>query len=327
MTPWIVDFPKECEVVQRRDEGCADIPVRVYDPERRACKAEIPDVAEVTLRERGSAAMAGVLEDVPAGDHRLVLHGEDAVKMIDRVGVGDVHGAIGQSHTAGRAWTLFRSKDGRTTDPTNVNDKTLNLMRDGHKLGGGRAPGDEHDPEGQAMGSWMPGLADFLTAHWGAPQKFLNYAVGGSLAEVWQPGANAYLRAVNAFENAGVRYVMYTIGASDAMQGATVAQLKERMAATIKDLQARDLTVLLGRMPLGLNDPQWNDCMKRQQQAAAELWDEIPCLYPGGDLSKLDPQTHINRADGVHMNAAGYLEAVRLWSEAYKALPIPKGAS
>jgi len=317
MTPWIVDFPKECEVVQRRDDGRADVPARIYDPELRAFEAEIPGVAKIVLEQRGSATMGGVLSDVAAGDYRLFLHGQDVVKVIDRVGVGDVHGAIGQSHVAGRAWTLFRSCDGRTTDPTNANDKTLNLALDGHKLGG------EHDPEGQAMGSWMPGLADFLTGHWGAPQKFLNYAVGGSLSEIWQPGANAYLRAVNAFENAGARYVMYNIGASDTMAGAGVGELKARMATTIKDLQERGFTVLLGRMPLGLREDEWNDCMKRQQRAAAELWDEIPGLYPGGDLAKLDPEVHINKVDGVHLNAAGYLEAVRLWSEAYEAVPVP----
>lgn len=323
MTPWIVDFPKECEVVQRREDGRADMPVRVYDPELRAYKAEMPDVDEITLEERGRATMAGVFKDVPAGDYRLVLHGEDVVKVIDRVGVGDVHGAIGQSHVAGRAWTLFRSRDGRTTDPTNANDKTLNLARDGHKVGGDGAPGDEHDPEGRALGSWMPGLGDFLTEHWGAPQKFLNFAVGGSLSEIWQPGAGAYVRAVNAFENAGARYVMYNIGASDTMAGAGVGELKERMAVTIKDLQERGFTVLLGRMPLGLREGEWNECMKRQQQAAAELWEEIPGLYPGGDMARLDPKIHVNKVDGVHMNAAGYLEAVRLWGEAYKALPVP----
>ena len=317
MTPWLVDFPKEGEVIQRRDDGCADAPVRVYDPEGRAYKAEIAGVGGVDLAERSPVSRAGVLKDVPAGDYRLFVRGEDVIKVIDRVGVGDVHGAIGQSHVAGRSWTLFRSKDGRTTDPTNVNDKVLNLARDGHKIGG------EHDPEGQALGSWMPMLADFLTAHWGAPQKFLNYAVGGSHTAVWQPAANAFRRAVNAFENAGVRTVMYNIGATDAVEGATVEQLKERMGATVQALQERGFTVLLGRMPLGLREDGWNEGMKRQQQAAAELWDEIPGLYPGGDLSQLDPQAHINKADGVHMNAAGYLEAARLWGKAYEALPVP----
>ena len=54
----------------------------------------------------------------------------------------------------------------------------------------------EFSPEGQALGSWFPMLADRLTDHWAAPQKFLNYAVGGSLAEIWQPRANAFRRAV-----------------------------------------------------------------------------------------------------------------------------------
>ena len=316
MTPWLVDFPKECEVIQRRDNGCADIAVRVFDPEGRAYKAEIVGVGATDLAPQSPVVQAGVLKDVPAGDHRLLVHGEDVVKVIDRVGVGDVHGAIGQSHVAGRSWTLFRSKDGRTADPTNLNDPVLNFVRDKKKLGG------EYDPEGQGMGSWMPMLADSLTEHWGAPQKFLNYARGGSHTAVWQPTAEEFLRAMSAFENAGAKYVMYNIGATDAMDGATVQQLKERMGATVQALQERGFTVLLGRMPLGARE-DWNDAMKRQQQAAAELWQEIPGLYPGGDLSQLDPQAHINKVDGVHMNAAGYLEAARLWSKAYEALPVP----
>jgi len=319
MTPWIVDFPKECEVIQRRNDGCADIIVRVFDPDGRRYRAEIAGGATVELGERSPTSKAAVIKDVPAGDYRLFIHGEDVIKVIDRVGVGDVHGAIGQSHVAGRSYTLFRSRDGRTTDPTNMNDATLNLARDGHKLGG------EHDPEGQALGSWMPALADFLTGHWGAPQKFLNYAVGGSLNEIWLPGASAFRRATAAFENAGVKYVMYNIGASDAMNGATVRQLEETMTITVKALQERGFTVLLGRMPFGLREGDWNDWMKRQHQAVAELWEDIPGLYRGGDLSQLDPRIHCNRVDGVHLNAAGYLEAARQWAKAYQALPVPKG--
>ena len=318
MTPWLVDSPKECEVIQRRDDGCADIEIRVFDPERRSYRGEIEGVATVDLQADGSTGLSGVLRDVPAGDYRLFVHGEDVVKVIDRVGVGDVHGAIGQSHVAGRSWTLFRSADGRTADPTNRNDTVLNLPRDRYKIGG------EHDPEGQAMGSWMPALADFLTHHWGAPQKFLNYAIGGSHSTVWHPGANAFQRAVNAFENAGVRYVMHNIGATDACAGVGVERLKERMTATVAALQERGFVVLLGRMPFGLKD-DWNEAMKRQQQAVAELWDEIPGLFRGGDLRRLDPERHINRVDKVHLNAAGYVEAARLWAEAYAVLPAPPG--
>ncbi|MFH0963796.1 MAG: hypothetical protein V2A58_07260 [Planctomycetota bacterium] len=316
MTPWIVDFPKECEVVQRRPDNRADIEVRVFDPERRSYEARIEGIASVSLDRSSSGVLSGVLRDVPAGDHRLFVQGPDVTKVIDRVGVGDVHGAIGQSHTAGRSWTLFRSKDGRTADPTNMNDAPFNRVRDSAKLGG------EHDPEGQALGSWFPILADYLTGHWAAPQKFLNYAVGGSLTAIWHPGANPYRRALSAFENAGVRYVICNIGASDAVGGASVAELKERIAATVRDLLSRGFRVLLGRMPFGMRD-EWNASMRRQQQAAADLWDEIPGLYRGADLAKLDPQRHINRVDGVHLNAAGYLEAARLWLEAYRALPRP----
>jgi len=316
MTPWIVDFPKEGEVVQRSARGSADIAVRVFDPDRRRYAAEIPDVARADLLQEGSDVLVGVLSDVPAGDYRLLVHGPDVTKVIDRVGVGDVHGAIGQSHVAGRSWTLFRSRDGRTADPLNMNDPPINLARDASKLGG------EHAPGGQALGSWFPALADKLTQHWAAPQKFLNYAAGGSLTEIWQPGANAFRRAVNAFENAGAKYVIYNIGASDAMAGATVPQLKERMTATVRALQSRGFIVLLGRMPFGIREG-WNPNMRRQQQAAAELWDEIPNLHPGADLSKLDPASHVNKVDGVHLNAAGYLAAAELWFEAYRALPKP----
>ena len=317
MTPWIVDFPKEGEVVQRTAANSADVEVRVFDPERRRYAAEIPDVARADLTPAESNVLRAVLRDVPAGDHRLFIHGPDVAKVIDRVGVGDVHGAIGQSHVAGRSWTLFRSRDGRTADPLNTNDAPFNRSRDASKLGA------EHDPQGQALGSWFPALADMLTEHWAAPQKFLNYAVGGSLAEIWQPNANAYSRAVNAFENAGAKYVIYNIGASDAMAGASVPELKERMAATVRALQSRGFTVLLGRMPFGLRQDDWNPNMRRQQQAAAELWDEIPALYPGADLAKLDPALHVNKIDGVHLNAAGYLAAAQLWFDAYRALPLP----
>jgi lysophospholipase L1-like esterase len=194
-----------------------------------------------------------------------------------------------------------------------MNDAVVSYGRDGAKLGG------EHDPEGHALGSWFPLLADRLAALWGAPQKFLNYAVGGSHTSVWQPGAQALRRAVNAFENAGARYVMFNIGATDVMEGATVAMLKERIRPTVQELQRRGFTVLLALMPFSLRE-DWNKGMEVQHRAVRELWDEIPGLYPGADLGLLDPALHVNRIDNVHLNAAGYREAAGLWADAYRAI-------
>lgn len=262
---------------------------------------------------------SGVLGGVPAGDHRLLVHGEDVTKAIDLIGVGDVHGAIGQSHTSGRSWTFFRSRDGRTSDPTNQNDACCSLARDADKLGG------DHDPEGQALGSWFPLLADRLTEMWSAPQRFLNHAIGGSHTSQWQPGSPGLKRAVNAFENAGVRYVMVSIGATDAFEGASVSELKARIGSIVRELQRLRFIVLLARMPPGRRR-DWAKAMAIQQEAAVELWRELPGLFPGADLAVLDPELHINRVDGVHLNAAGYREAARLWAEAYRALPVPSGA-
>ena len=320
MKPWLVDFPRESDVFQRRADGHADVPVQVFDPVQRRYRAELNGVGTVELSEHDGGLKRGVIKRVPAGDYRLVVHGEDVAKSFDRIGVGDVHGAIGQSHIAGRSWTLFRSTDGRTMDPTNVNDAPYNLGRDSFKIGG------EHNPEGQALGSWMPLLADLLTERWEAPQKFLNYAVGGSHTSVWQEGATAFRRAVNSFENAGVRYVMVSIGATDAVEGATVAELRERMQKIVEALQVRGFTVLLGRMPFGLR-AEWNQAMRRQQRAVAELWDEIPGLYRGGDLSLLDPEEHVNTTDGAHLNAVGYREAALLWARAYEAVPLPQAST
>jgi hypothetical protein len=311
--PWIVDCPRECDVIQRGPDNRANIDVRVFDTKMRSFQAEIEGIGSTDLADRDGTTLHGVLRNVPTGDHRLLVHGKDVTKVIDLVGVGDVHGAIGQSHTAGRSWTLFRSGDGRTMDPTNVNDPTLSNARDSGKLGG------EHDPEGHALGSWFPLLADHLTALWGAPQRFLNYAVGASHTSMWQPRSQAFRRAVNAFENARARFVMFNIGATDAMEGASVQELKDRISATVRDLQRRGFIVLLARMPISLRD-DWNEAMKIQHRAVLELWKEIPGLNPGADLSLLDPERHVNRVDGVHLNAAGYREAARLWAEAYRSV-------
>jgi hypothetical protein len=323
--PWIIDFPTECEVVQRNDYGWADLEIRVFDTKRRRYKVEIEGVAAVDLRFGGSSDPAmnhvgsGILRQVPVGNHRLIVHGEDVTKVLDHIGVGDVHGAIGQSHTSGRSWTLFRSMDGRTKDPTNLSDAWPDFSADAGKFNG------EYNPDGLALGSWMPGLGDFLTQHWGVPQRFLNYAVGGSLTSVWQPTAAPFKRAVHSFNNAGARYVMYTIGASDAIGGAAVGQLKEMMKTTIYALQDNGFHVLLGCMPFGFAEKSdWNQAMTRQQQAVRELWDEIPGLSRGADLSKLNPTIHVNKFDGVHLNKEGYRKAISLWSDAYRELPIPR---
>jgi hypothetical protein len=273
--------------------------------------AEIEGVTFVELEADGAATLSGELRAVPTGEHRLLIHGEDVTKVIDLVGVGDVHGAIGQSHTSGRSWTLFRSMEGRTRDPTNRNDATLSYGRDSFKLGG------EHDPEGHALGSWFPLLSDRLSVLWSAPQMFLNYAVGGSHTSIWQPQSQAFRRAINAFENSGAKYVMFSIGATDAMEGVTTEELKVRIATTVRELQRRGFIVLLARMPMSLRE-DWNKGMEIQQRAVLELWDEMPGLQRGADLTLLQPELHVNRVDKVHLNAAGYRQAAQLWAEAYQ---------
>jgi len=101
---------------------------------------------------------------------------------------------------------------------------------------------------------------------------------------------------------------MFNIGATDAVEGATVKELKERIASTVRELQVRGFIVLLARMPMSLKQ-DWNRAMEIQQQAVRELWKELPGVLPGADLARLDPDRHVNRIDKVHLNAAGYRES------------------
>ncbi|MFH0963889.1 MAG: hypothetical protein V2A58_07730 [Planctomycetota bacterium] len=295
---WWVQFPTEGEVVQRRADDAADLEVRVFDPEDRDFSASMDGGDPVPLKKGSDHVQRCALRNVPKGEHRLTVSGPDAVKVLDRVGVGDVHGAIGQSHTSGRNPILSRSADGRTNDPTNLNEG--------------------------AGGSWFPLLSDSLTQERGCPQKFVNMAWGGAPADVFLPRigvAGVHISAVNqTFKREGVKYVMFLIGATNAMQKTPKDQYKAQVTEIVKWLQGQGYTVLLAVMPNAEN-PLFTEHLPVIQQATREMWEEIPGVYPGADLTRLPVPECLDPNDKVHLNAEGYRRAVDLWTEAYRSVP------
>jgi len=295
---WWIQRPREGDVIQRGENDTADIEVRVFDPLDRAFRASFDGGAEAPLVKGADHVQRCVLKGVPKGEHRVAVIGPDATKILDRVGVGDVHGAIGQSHTSGRSPVRWRSADGRTIDPTNRNEV--------------------------AGGSWFPILSDRLTEERGCPQKFVNMAWGGSPASFWKPtphrvGMPLYV-ADNIFKREGVRYVMFLIGATDAMQKTPKGRYKEMVTETVKWLQGQGYTVLLAVMPNAEN-PVFTEHLPVIQEATREMWDEIAGVLPGADLTVLDRKECLDPDDKVHLNAEGYRRAVEVWAEAYRNVP------
>ena len=297
---WWIQFPSEGEVIQRSADDKADVVVRVFDPEDRPFRAAIDDGEEVAFSPGADHVQTCTLRGVPKGEHRLKVIGPDATKILDRIGVGDVHGAIGQSHTSGRSPVYWRSADGRTVDPTNRNES--------------------------AQGSWFPLLSDILTQERGCPQKFVNMAWGGSPVKFWKPtphrvGLPLYA-ADNIFKREGVKYVMFLIGATDAMHKTPRREYKRMVTETVTWLQGQGYTVLLGVMPSAENK-LFKERLPVIQEATRELWNEIPGVLPGADLTKLDKTQCLDRTDQVHLNAEGYRRAVGLWAEAYRKEMLP----
>lgn len=295
---WWIQFPSEGEVIQRGPGDTADIVVRLFDPQDRSFRASIDDGEEVPFAQGMDHVRTCTLRAVPKGEHRIAVAGPDVTKILDRVGVGDVHGAIGQSHTSGRSPTYWRSADGRTIDPTNLNEG--------------------------AQGSWFPLLSDRLTQERGCPQKFVNMAWGGAPAQIWLPKvsvAGVHLYAADqAFKREGVKYVMYLIGATDAMQKTPKREYKKMVTETVTWLQGQGYTVLLAVMPNAEN-PVFTEHLPVIQEATRDLWKEIPGVVPGADLSKLDKAKCLDENDQVHLNAEGYRRAVALWAAAYRSVP------
>jgi len=295
---WWIQFPSEGEVVQRGPGDTADIVVRLFDPQDRSFRASIDGGEDVPFAQGMDHVQTCTLRAVPKGEHRITVAGPDVTKTLDRIGVGDVHGAIGQSHTSGRSPTYWRSADGRTVDPTNLNES--------------------------AQGSWFPLLSDILTRERGCPQKFINMAWGGSPVKFWKPtphrvGLPLYA-ADNIFKREGVKYVMFLIGASDAMQKTPKREYKKMVTETVTWLQGQGYTVLLGVMPHAEN-PVFTEHLPVIQEATRELWREIPGVIPGADLTKLDKAKCLDENDQVHLNAEGYRRAARIWAEAYRSVP------
>ena len=295
---WWIQRPREGDVIQRGEDDTADIEVRVFDPLGRAFRVSVDGGAEAPLVKGADRVQTRVLQGVPKGEHRVIVIGPDVAKILDGVGVGDVHGAIGQSHTSGRSPVYGRSADGRTIDPTNLNEG--------------------------AQGSWFPLLSDRLTEERGCPQKFVNMAWGGSPAEMWLPkvsvaGVHIYA-SDQAFKREGVKYVMYLIGATDAMQKTPRRRYKEMVTETVKWLQGQGYTVLLAVMPSAEN-PVFTEHLPTIQEATREMWEEIAGVLPGADLTVLDKKECLDPNDKVHLNAEGYRRAVEVWAEAYRNVP------
>ena len=293
---WWIQSPAPGHVFQRRADDTAEIAVSVFDPLDRRFRATVDGSAETAFSKTGhDHVQECVFRHVPVGEHRVTVIGTDDTRALDRIGVGDVHGAIGQSHTSGRSDVLWRSADGRTADPTNLNET--------------------------AGGSWFPLLSDRLTQERGCPQKFVNCAWGGAPAAFWLPTPHRVgiplAAASQEFKRAGVKYVMYLIGATDALQNTPKTTYKATVTETVQWLQSQGYTVLLGVMPNAARDDLQNH-LPVIQEATREMLREIPGVLPGADLTALAPKTCLNPADKVHLNAEGYRRAVELWAKAYR---------
>lgn len=126
--------------------------------------------------------------------------------------------------------------------------------------------------------------------------------------------------ADNIFKREGVKYVMFLIGASDAMQKTPKEQYKEMVTEAVKWLQGQGYTVLLAVMPNAEN-PVFTEHLPVIQEATREMWDEIAGVLPGADLTVLDKKECLDPNDKVHLNAEGYRRAVEMWAEAYRNVP------
>ena len=238
--------------------------------------------------------------DVRARKGELTL----AQTAVERVGVGDVFVAAGQSNSANFGQVRQAAKDDRV------------VYFDGRAY----VPARDPIPGGFGGGGtpW-PLVGDLLARQWSVPVCFRSSTLTYTPVALWLPDAkhNQYptlVERVKQFGPHGVRAVLWHQGESDSLAKTTAEQYRDRLAQVIRSL----------RKDVGY-DVDWfvaqasfhPGCGKPQQEPVAEgqklLW-ESKVAFAGPITDDLLGKEY--RSDGVHFTEKGLQVHAQRWCEA-----------
>ena len=230
------------------------------------------------------------------------------IASVERVGVGEVFVAIGESNAANFGDPPMSPLDDRVS----AYDPSV----------GWRHADDPQPGAAGAGGSPWPAMGDRLVAEYDVPVAILSRGVGSTTVSQWLPGSSLYPTITNALAmtgSNGVRAVLWHQGESDSVIGTPSAGYKSSLGTIIE--QSR---IDAGyAVPWGVALASYDQGATTQNQAqviAGQLAviTDFPLVFLGAQTDNFHALGY-TATGGTNFNAAGLAEHGRQWAECVRS--------
>ena len=236
---------------------------------------------------------------------------------VERVGVGEVFVAAGQSNSANYGNPAQNPTDDRVSSVSTNQVWAWRFARDPQPSASG------------AKGSPWPAFGSALAGTLDVPVGIIPVGVGGTMVGAWHPVTGTlYPRleaALNFVGSNGCRAVLWHQGETDSKFATGTSNYVERLEAVIAQSRVdAGFDVPWGVAIASYNPSATAQAMAEIRAAQQQVIDNDPLVFLGA-------QTDGYRAlgylwDGIHFNAAGLTDHGQQWAELVRAFSFPKPA-
>lgn len=253
---------------------------------------------------------------IPAGGWYTITvfyknNGKFLKKILEKVGVGEVFVAAGQSNAANCAQFKSKQESGMVASTDGVNWK----CGDDPQLG---ALGRAHE------GSMYPGLGDALYSEFKVPIGFAIVSCGGTVSAEWQSWSLPAVGSVPLYSNMisrinqlgpfGFRCVIWHQGEGDVN---TEEELFYNYMKSMIYRTRRDANWYIPWFTAKASYCKWKDILMTKdtvRNVHQRLWDE-GISYKGPDTDTLGKEFREFNGEGVHFNLEGLKKHGKMWAE------------
>ena len=241
---------------------------------------------------------------------------ETALKSVERVGVGDVFIAAGQSNAANHGLPR-QTADDRVSTLVSLTTHQWRQANDPQPIASG------------LDGSPWPPFGNALVAQNDMPVGIISVGNGGTPVRSWLPGDTLYNRIRDALQfmgPEGVRAVLWHQGESDALENTSTATYASRLNTII----AQSRVDAGWNVPWGVAIASYHDASSLAQQAAVVAGQHLvidgdPLVFEGPNTDNFHNVGYL--WDNVHFNGLGLQAHGQMWADAvtgfFPSVPEP----
>ncbi len=311
-----VRSPGSFQVFQRqtRFEGPVRLHGRVHVPCDRlearltgeSLQGPLPDRWQEIPLSKPARTFNHVLKTPAGGWYKLELRGlaagkEVATTVVEKVGVGEVFVAAGQSNSTNCSPDKLQQTTGKVA--------TFDGYR--WRIGNDPQPGVHDHSTG---GSCWPAFGDALAQRYRVPIGIASAGHSGTSINQWQPGGELFkwlLTRTHQFGPRGFRAVLWHQGESDV--GMSADDYAKRLGNLIRSSrQAADWDMPWFVARVSYHNPQ-NTSFPTTRDAQKKLWDTGVALE-GPDTDTLTGDNRSENGQGIHFSAKGSRAHGQLWA-------------